>query len=230
MCQHALARELQREDLIQIDLVELVAQDRNVLGILTRQNLIYIRNLGNLLDDVLIVRSRYLRTVGPIGLVAVVLLRVVRCRYDNTRVALQLADGEAQLGGGAEGIEEEYREAVRREDVGYMLRELARVVAAVVTDGYTNLLTGKVLLQVVGQTLRSHTHRIDIHAVRAYAHDTAQTTRTKLEVFVEALNKLLRVVLDQMFYLRLGLGVVVSVKPLLGFRQDLGIQFVCHRV
>ena len=230
MCQHALARELERKDLVQVDLVEVVTQDGDVLGVLARQDLIHVRNLGHLLDDVLIVRSRYLRTIGPIGLVAVVLLRVVRSGYHNTRMTLQLTNREAQLGGGAECIKKEYRKAVRCEDVGYMLRELTRVVAAVVTDRHANLLAGEVFLQVVGQTLRRHTHRVDVHTVRTYAHNTAQTARTKLEVFVEAFNELLRVILDQMFYLRLGLGVIVSVKPLLGFRQDLRIQFVCHRV
>ena len=136
-----------------------------------------------------------LRTVGPISLVAVILLGVVRRRNDDDRMAFQLADGEAQLGRGAQRVEEEDVEVVRSEDVGDALGEHARIVAAVVGDGDADALAGEVLFEVVGQTLRSGAHGVDVHAVGTYAHDAAQAARTELEILVKTLDEFFHVIL-----------------------------------
>ena len=94
--------------------------------------------------------------------------------------------GEGQLGGGLEGLEEIYLDTVGREDVCYGLGKVFGVIAHVVTYDYRNL--GQVckgLLEIVGQTLRSGTYGIDIHAVGTGAHDAAQSACTEFKVFVE---------------------------------------------
>ena len=225
----ALGRERELMHLIKIDFVELLTQNSDVLGMGTRQNHVDVGNLGNLIDDVLVMRRRHLRAVGPVGLVTVVLLGVVRRRHDHARMAFQLADGEAQLGRRTQCVEEEYGEAVRGEDVGHTLGEHARIVAAVVAHGHANLLAREILLQVVGQALRGGTHRVDIHAVRAHAHNAAQTARTEFQVLVEALHKFLHIVLHQVLDLLFGLFVIMTVEPRLRLAQYHLFQFVCHR-
>ena len=214
--------------LVEVDLVELLVEDRDVLGILARQDHIDVGDLLHLGDDVLVVRGRHLRTISPVGLVAVVLLGVVRGGNNHARVTLELADREAQLGGRTQGVEEENREAVRGEDVGHTLGEHARVVAAVVADRHANLLAREVLLQVVGQALRCSAHRVDIHAVGAHAHNAAQAAGTEFEVFVEALHEFLHIVVDQILDLFFRLLVVVSVEPRLRLFQHLLFEFACH--
>ena len=225
---HALGRQRQRVHPLEVDLVELLVEDGDVLRILAREDHVHIGDLGHLLDDVLVVRRRHLRPVGPIGLIAVVLLGVVRCGDHHARLALEFADREAQLGRGAQCVEQIDREAVRGENIGHALGEQARIVAAVVPHGHADRLAREVLLQVVRKTLRRSAHRIDVHPVGTHAHDAAQTARTKLEVLVEALDELLHIVLHQIFDLFFGLVVIMTVQPGLRLFQHHPFQFVCH--
>ena len=194
----------------------------------TREHHIHVGDLLHLGDDVLVMRSRHLGAVRPVGLVAVVLLGVVRRRHDHTRVAFQLADRKAQLRRRTQRVEEVNIEAVRGENVRHALGEHPRIVAAVVGHGNPHLLARKVLLQVVRKSLRRGANRIDVHAVRTYAHDPAKASRSEFQILVEALDKLLHIIIHQILDLFLRLFVVVSVEPRLRFFQNQLFQFVCH--
>ncbi len=76
----------------------------------------------------------------------------------------------------------------------------------------------EILLQVVGKTLRSATHGVDVHAVAASAHNAAQTTRSKLQIAVERLNEF-GLVLGLQHFAHLGfrLLVIAFAKPQLCF-------------
>ena len=100
-------------------------------------------DLVDLLDDILIVRCSDLCTIRPISLVTVVLLRIVRSRDNHTRMALELADGETQLGRRTQRVEQKDGKTVRCKDISHMLGKQTRIVAAVVTDGNANLSPAK---------------------------------------------------------------------------------------
>ena len=204
-------------DAVEVLLVEILAQHHDVLGVEPRADHAHVGDAADLLDDVAVVGGGHLGAVGPVGLVAVVLLGVVRGGDHHARVAFQLADGEAQLGGRAQRVEQVGGEAVRCEDVGHALGELARVVAAVVRHGHADGLAREVLLEVFGQALRGGAHRVGVHAVRACAHDAAQTARTEFQILVEALDELFHIVIHQVFDLLPGLLVVLLAEPPFGF-------------
>ncbi len=214
---HALGRERKLVDAVEVLLVEILAQHHDVLGVEPRADHAHVGDAADLLDDVAVVGGGHLGAVGPVGLVAVVLLGVVRGGDHHARVAFQLADGEAQLGGRAQRVEQVGGEAVRCEDVGHALGELARVVAAVVRHGHADGLAREVLLEVFGQALRGGAHRVGVHAVRACAHDAAQTARTEFQILVEALDELFHIVIHQVFDLLPGLLVVLLAEPPFGF-------------
>ena len=226
----AFGREGEFMHLVQVDFVEAFVEDRDLFGVAAREDHADVGDLLHLGDDVLVVGRGNLCAVGPVGLVTVVLLGVVGGGYNDTRVAFEFADGEAQLGRRTECVEEEYRKSVRCEDIGHAFGEHARIVAAVVGHGDADLLARKVLFKVVRETLRGGSDRIDVHAVRTHAHDAAQASRTEFEILVEALYEFFHVVVHQVFDLFLGLLVIGAVEPCLGFFQHQLFQFVCHNL
>ena len=135
-------------------------------------------------------------------------------------MAFQFADGETQLGSGAQLVEQKDRKSVRSEDVGHTLGEHPRIVARIVADRHADPLAREILFQVVGKPLRGHAHRIDVHAVGTHAHDAAQAARTEFQILVKALGQLLPIVIHQIAHLLFGRFVVVAVEPFLRFRQD----------
>ena len=78
-------------------------------------------------------RGDHLRAVVPIGFVAVVFFRVVRCSDDHTALASEMADCKRHFRSRAARVEEIHLDAVGREDVGNDFGEFAAVVAHVVT-------------------------------------------------------------------------------------------------
>ena len=227
---NALRRKRQFVHLVQIDFVELLVEYGNILHILAGQNHVHIGDLVDLLDDILIVRCSDLCTIRPISLVTVVLLRIVRSRDNHTRMALELADGETQLGRRTQRVEQKDGKTVRCKDISHMLGKQTRIVAAVVTDGNANLFTGEILFQIVSQSLRSSAYRIDIHTVAAHTHDAAQASRTEFEILIEALDELFHIVIDQILDLLFRSVVIMTVQPRLGLFQDRLFQFVYHKI
>ena len=140
----------------------------------------------------------------------------------------EFPDRKAQFGCRTQRIEEVNRKSVRSENIGYMLGEHARIIAAVVVDDHLDLLARKVLFQVVRETLCCSTNRIDIHTVRSHAHNAAQTARTELKILVETLEQLFLIIVYQILNLLFCLFVIVPVKPLLCFRQNQLFQISFH--
>ena len=215
---HALGRELHVVlDAVEIYAVEILAQNLDIRCVGSG---LHLRVVGDLLDlgyDVGIMRGGHLCAVRPIGLVTVILLGVVRGRYDNARMTLELAYGEAQFGCGTQRVEQVYMEAVRGENIGHTLGKHTRIVTAVVRHGNTYRLAREVLLKVVRKALRSGAHRVDVHTVRTHTHDAAQAARTELEILVETLGQLLFIVIDQILDLFFRSFVIIAVEPFPGF-------------
>src|SRR5580698_5982840 len=65
-------------------------------------------DLFNFRDNIFVMRRDELAAIVPVGLVAVVFLGVVRGGADDTALAAEVADREAQFGGRAERLEEKY--------------------------------------------------------------------------------------------------------------------------
>ncbi len=144
----------------------------------------------DLVDDAFVVRSEHLSTVIPVSLVAVILTRIVGCCDIDTGLAAQLTDGERDLGGGSEALEEIYLDAIGGENISHCLGEHPTVVAAVVTDDHAEVITARESLEdVVGEALSSHADDILIHTVGASAHDAAQTACAEFEVAVECVDE-----------------------------------------
>ena len=189
----------------------------NVLRVPAGKHLIDLGDFLHLVDDVLVVRCRNLRSIGPVGFVAVVFFG----RDDHARLTFQLPDREAQLGCRTQRVEQKYGESVRGEDVGHTLGEHPRIVAAVVPYDDPDFLAREIALQVVRKTLRRSTYRIDIHTIGAHSHDPAKTARTELEVLVKTLYKFFHIIIHQVFNLFFSLCIIIAVEPFLGFRQHL---------
>ena len=171
--------------------------------------------LVHLVDDTRIVRSQYLCTIVPIGLVTIVFARIMAGRDIHTGLTTQFTDSKGYLGRGTQVVEQIDLDAVGREDVGRNFSKLTAVVTAVVSYDNRDLLQiGKVLVQVVGHALCSSAYSIDVHAVAARAHNAAQSARTKLEVLVEALNKFsLVLILQHTFHFGLGFRIKSGTQP-----------------
>ena len=182
---------------------------------------------ANVVDDVDIVGRDDLRSVLPVGLVAVVFLGIVGGGDVYAALASEMTDGERKLRRGTERVEEIHLDAVGREDVGHDLGEEARVVAHVVTYGnldFREIL--EVLLEIVGQALGSGAHGVDVHAVAAGSHDASQSAGTEFEIAVECIDQLGLVVGFEHAFHFLARGFVVSLaEPYLSFGFNLLEQF-----
>ena len=136
---------------------------------------------------------------------------------DDPALAAELADGEAHLGRGAQLLEEVDAYAVGREYAGGRLGEEAGVVAAVVADADGLGALGERLVDVVGESLRGRAHGVYVHAVAADTHDAAQAPGPELQIVVERLDKLRRVLgVEHAPHLGARVLVVGRVQPSLG--------------
>ena len=168
------------------------------------------RDLAHLVDDALVMGSKHLCAILPIGLVAIILARVVAGGEVHTSLRAKMADGKGALGRGAHLVEEIDLDAVGREDIGHRAGVEIGVVAAVVAHHRADLLPIlEVLLQIIGKSLGCHSDGIDVHTVGACAHNAAQTACSKFKSLVERVNQLRLVwVLHHGLYFLLRLLVV----------------------
>ena len=163
-------------------------------------------------------------TVLPVGLVAVVLLGIVGGGDVDARDALQLAEREGQLGGGAELVEEVGGDVGGGQDTGGGLGEELGVVAAVVGDG--NTVSGAAFLDnQLSQTLGGVGHGMDIHGVHTHLHGAAQTSGAEGEVVGEAELDLFVIVLDGEEFSFLYVGELVGVEPAVVVVEIVGHRF-----
>ena len=149
--------------------------------------------LLHLLGDGLGVVGGELGAVLPVDLVAVIFLGVVAGSNVYAGDAAILPDGEGQLGGGAEGLEDTYGDAVARHDAGGLTGELLGVVAAVEAHRHAALhRLGALGQNDLGEGLGGVADDVDVHLVQADAHGAAQAGGAELQRGKEpALNLLL---------------------------------------
>ena len=82
-------------------------------------------------------------------------------------------------------------------------------------------------VDIVGKSLSSSSHCVDVHAVATRSHNATKATSTKLQVLVERLDELGLVVgLNHGLDLSFGFLVITLAKPLLSFNRQLLNQFL----
>ena len=118
-----------------------------------------------------------------IDLITVVLAGVVRSRDHDTRRGVQIAGRKRHSRHRHQDGPDVDPDAIGREHSGGHFCKHIALDTAVVTDGHRRL--GKILFQIISQTLRCLCNDIDVHAVGASADDAAQTARTKGKVTIE---------------------------------------------
>ena len=211
---------------IEIYLVYILTDDLYQLLVSFEVYIFYL-HLVDLVDDARVVRSKHLCTVCPVCLISVVLTRIVACRDVYAALTSEVAYCERAFRRRTHIVEEIYLDTVCREYVSNGLGKQAAVVAAVVAYNNRNLLhAGKVLLQIVCQSLCCKPYGIYVHAVASCAHDAAQSARTELEVLVEALYKVGFVFFFQhFFYCGTRISVERRRQPFLSFLLTLLNQF-----
>ena len=203
----------QCQNLGQIDIIHLFANDLDLVGIAFPVDLRQRSDGVHLGDDGFVVRGHDLAAIVPVGLVAVILLRVVRGGHHHAGLAVQMADGKRQFGRGAQVLEKVAMNAVGSHHLGGHLGEVAAVVARVVRDSHLQLHARKVLLHVVGQPLRGGGHRVFVHAVWSDTHDAAQTSCAEFQRAVKRFVQFILVLRHQATDLILGFNVIIIVQP-----------------
>ena len=143
------------------------------------------------------VLRRQLGAVGPIDLVAVILLGVVAGGDVDARLAAVFPDGEAQLRRGTQRLEDPHMDAVGGADLGGGPGKLHGVVAAVHAQGHAPA-PGVLTLGAddVGKALGGPADDMDVHLVQAHLHGAPQTGGAELQRPVEPLADLLFVAAD----------------------------------
>ena len=166
-------------------------------------------NLREALGDGVGVVGGQLGAVLPVDLVAVILLGVVAGGDVQTRLAVVLPHGEAQLRGGAQGLKDPDVDAVGGADLGGGPGKLHGVVAAVHADGDAPALA---LLALGGDDLRKAlggpADDVEVHVVETGGHDAPEPGGAELQRAVEAALDLVVVAADglQLGLLLLGEG------------------------
>ena len=159
-----------------------------------------------------------LRAVGPVDLVAVILLGVVAGGDVDARLAAVVPHGEAQLRGGAQGLENAHMDAVGGADLRRGVGKLHTVVAAVHADGHALVHSGLPLgTDDVGEALGGPADDIDVHLMQAHLHGAPQAGGAELQGAVEPALDLLVIAGDGGQLRPLLLGDGVTVEPFLIF-------------
>ena len=152
------------------------------------------------------VLGRQLRAIGPVDLVAVILLGVMAGGDVDASLAAVVPHGEAQLRGGTQGLEDADVDAVGGADLRRGVGKGQAVDAAVHADGHA-LLLGRLALggDDIGEALGGPADDMDVHLVQAHLHRAPQAGCAELQRAVEPGFDLLFVAGDGL-QLRLLLG------------------------
>ena len=167
-------------DCVEISLIDVLSDDLKQLFVTFKLNVFYL-HLVHFIDDSHVVWGQHLCAVFPISLVSIVLFWVVTGCNVHTSLATKMPDGKRTLGCRSHVVEQIYLDAIGREDIGNTFGEFTTVVAAIMAhdNGYVVTIL-EVFLQVIGKSLGSHAHRVDVHTVASGTHDTTKSTCSKL--------------------------------------------------
>ena len=224
---HCVGAELQTLDCSEERLVDLLAYDLDLRLVALEADMLHSLDAVDMIDDIYVVGSDDLRSVLPVGLVAVVFLGIVGGRDIHAALASEMAYGERQLRSGAERVEQIHLYAVGRENVGHDLGKEARIVAHVMPHGHLDLRQIlEILLEIVGESLCGGANGVDVHAVAAGAHDAAQSAGAEFKIAVEGVDQFGLVVgLKHAFHFLSGGFVISLAKPHLCLGFNLLEQF-----
>ena len=223
-----LRAEGQREDVRDVGVVHRLAHKLDLTAALSsfELHLRRLRHLVDLVDDLLIDRRCDLRSVGPVDLVAVIFLRIMRGRDHHAGDGSHPADRVAQFRRRTEIVEDEHMQAVGAEYVRCDLGELLGVVAAVIGNADADVVAGRLFKNIVGQPLGRHADSIFVHPVGSDSHDASESSGAELQILVESILEPGRVVVPQFQNLHLCLGIKIPLQPLPGVL----IVVLCHNL
>ena len=132
---------------------------------------------------------RQLGAAVPVDLIAVIFLGVVAGSHIDACRRAEMPHRKAQLGRRAALAEHPHRDAAAAKGVCRFLREKAGIDPAVVADAHA-LLRHAAAQDDPGKGQRGLTDDIFIHAVKAHAHEPAETGRAELQRPVKAIPDL----------------------------------------
>ena len=157
-----------------------------------------------------------LRAVGPVDLVAVVLLGVVARSDVDAGSSAVVFHGEGELGSRAQRIEDAGVDAVGGHNARSLAGKDLAVDAAVIAD-HDALAAGLLPLGLddLGERLRRVTDDMDVHPAQTQRHLTAQTGGAEFQRREKSAFDLLLVVLNRLELLPLGGAQRGAVQPVL---------------
>ena len=177
-------------------LADVIEQSRVEGRLLVHGHGLGVGGLRDAVGDALDGLGRHLTAVGPVGLVAVVLLRVVAGGDHDARDALQVADREGQHRHRAQGFKQEHLHARSAEHQRGLLGEHVGHVAAVIGDGNALVLAVGGGEDVLGQRAGHAAHVVDIQAIGAGAQHAAHAGGAEFQFAVKAILDLCGIVLN----------------------------------
>ena len=193
-------------------------------------------HLVHLINNTLVVRLQYLRTVLPIGFITIVLSRVMTSGNIHSALAFEATNSKTYLRCRTKTLEEIHLNTIRREYIGNGLGKQTTIVATVMSHHYRyssvlnifETVLNLNLEQIIGVALCSLRHDVLIHTIGTCAHNSAQSARTKLQRTVETINEFRFIFgIHHCLHLRLCLGIIVAVEPRLGYGHHT-CQFFIH--
>ena len=143
-------------------------------GRASKRDIFSARDLIDLDDRVAVMGSEHLCPVRPISLIAVVFLLGLCEAVIITPLWQPVHEYKGYLGRRTKALEEIDLDAVSREDLSGDACEDITIITAIMADNYRDFGEGsESLLEVVRQALCSGSDGVAVHAIGAYAHDSA---------------------------------------------------------
>ena len=168
-----------------------------------------------------------LGAVGPVDLVAIILLGVVAGGDVDARLAAVVPHGKAKFRSGAQGLKNPHMDAVSGADLGGGPGKLHAMVAAIHADGNALVHGGRAFsADDIGKALSGPADDIDIHLVQAHLHGAPQAGGAELQRAVESALDLLVVICNggQLCPLVFGDGIAAEPFQIFCFVVDHAIK------
>ena len=168
--------------------VHLATDNLNQVGVGLKLH-VFKFHLVHLVNDPLVVGSQHLGTIAPVCLIAIVLFGIVGGSHVDTSHSTELTDGKGDFGRRTKALKEVSLDTIGREDSSNTLGKHTTIVAAVMTNDNALATFGEGLVDIIGETLSSHTDDIFIHAVGTWSHNAAESASSKFEAAIEGVNQ-----------------------------------------
>ena len=174
-------------DCLHIIIIQLATDNLNKFFIAGHLHISH-RHLIHLIDNALIMWLKYLTSILPICLIAIILFRVMTCGHIHTTLSGQMTNSKTNLWSRTQALKQIHLDSVRSKHFGYSLSIQTAVIAAVMTYYHTHYIALQSLKttfflnlqEIVCITLRRLSNHILIHTIRAWTHCSTQTACSKL--------------------------------------------------